>query len=134
MSAGLTRAAGLLDNGTKLFLAFVGDGDIRKLNATFKSSNRPTNVLSFETCGVDPEDCALTLGEIVVSVDTAKREALRAGMPLRDRLEELVVHGMVHLLGYDHTIGRAESAKMRARERLLLRRLRTRDKRPGKRG
>lgn len=77
---------------------------MHKLNRDYRGIDRPTDVLSFsqlEGEGITPVDAAVTLGDIVISTDTAGRQASAGGRSLNDELEILVIHGMLHLLGYD---------------------------------
>ncbi len=131
VSARLKKSAPFLDGAKKVFVAFVDDATIQGLNEQFKHVKAPTNVLSFEINQTDPEDGMLILGEVIVSVDTAQREAAHAEMPARDRLTELFIHGLVHLLGYDHTINRREAARMRRKEKGFMHRMNTAGYRSG---
>jgi len=70
------------------------DRDIAELNLIYRGVDRPTDVLAF------PQDETL-LGDVVISVETAKRQAEERGKPLDDELDLLVAHGLLHLLGYD---------------------------------
>jgi probable rRNA maturation factor len=76
-----------------------------------------TNVISFSyPNGFQPE----VLGDIVISAERAREEAEAAGIPLCDRLVALIVHGLVHVLGFDHEAGPTEARRMRYREKKLL--------------
>jgi probable rRNA maturation factor len=84
-------------------LSFVDDNEIKKLNNEYLKRNRPTNVLSFamgegEFGNINPQ----ILGDIVISVETASRDALISHVDLVDELEFLIIHGILHLLGYNH--------------------------------
>ncbi len=96
----------------------TGDDGIRDLNRRFRKIDRPTDVLSFEM-----EDERL-LGDIVISVETAARQARDFKVSLEEELGRLVVHGVLHLLGYDHVKGGAQARKMRAKEEELMKMLR----------
>ncbi len=120
VSDGLERFAAAFDKEIKVYVAFVDDSIIRALNMRFKKRDKPTNVLSFEINQKDPEDDKVIIGEIIISVDTAKREADNADMPVCRRLEELFVHGFVHLLGYNHTGNKAEAGRMKKKETALM--------------
>lgn len=85
-----------------LTLAFVGDEELRDLNREFRSVHRTTDVLSFSSKTFDPESGIRYLGDVVISVPTAKSQADHAGHELSQELELLVVHGVLHLLGFDH--------------------------------
>ncbi len=109
----LLAAAGL-EKG-ELSVVLCGDGWIRDLNDRWRGKDLPTDVLSF------PQDDDVILGDLVVSLDTAARQAEERGYGLRDEVRVLLVHGLLHLLGYDHDQG--ASAEMAAAERKLLDRL-----------
>ncbi len=96
---------------------------MKELNLRFKKLKKTTNVLSFQIDQADPEDGKFVIGEVIISVDTAEREAAQAGMNVRERLTELFIHGLVHLSGYDHTINKKEAVKMRRKEKELMKRI-----------
>ena len=98
-------------------LALVGDARIQKLNCDFRGHDKPTDVLSF--AAARNEDDPDYLGDIVVSVDTASRQAKRRGSNLRRELKVLSLHGFLHLLGYDHE---KDDGEMRRIEYRLRRR------------
>ncbi len=116
----LKRFALNIKTSSRIYVALVSDKTIQKLNAEFLKKDKPTNVMSFEMNQREPESGLIVTGEIIISVDTARKEALNAGIPLEQRLIELFVHGYVHLLGLDHTKGRAEALKMKKKERYFL--------------
>jgi len=82
-------------------LTLVGDRAITKLKQQFLGKNEPTDVLSFPAAAENIEKDNL-IGSIVISVDTAKRQAQEAGVVLIDELKMLAGHGTLHLLGYHH--------------------------------
>jgi probable rRNA maturation factor len=105
-------------------LVITGDRALQTLNRSYRGEDAPTDVLSFALTegGQDfvlPPDGLLRLGEVVVSLPTARRQAQQAGRPVEEELSHLVVHGLLHLLGYDHREER-EEREMRAREETLL--------------
>jgi rRNA maturation RNase YbeY len=115
----------------ELSLLLTGDADIRELNRTFRGKDRPTDVLSFpqlEECfagGMEESErhfhpMRSTLGDVVISVDTALRQAEQLGIRPESRLLALLIHGVLHLLGYDHERSPAEARRMFARERELF--------------
>lgn len=108
---------GLTGHGSsELSLLFVSDPAMQELNRSYRQQDKSTNVLSFPMQeGRDIPDGAL-LGDIVISVETAAREARELRVPLRQRLNWLLIHGLVHLLGYDHERSGREAALMEARE------------------
>jgi probable rRNA maturation factor len=99
-------------------LLLVDDKEIQKLNNAYLDRNKPTNVLSFamtegEFGNINPQ----ILGDIVISVETAVRDALISHIDLMDELEFLIIHGLLHLLGYDHENTSSEKKmEMRGRE------------------
>jgi len=108
---------GLTGHGSsELSLLFVSDPAMQELNRSYRQKDKTTNVLSFPMQeGRDIPDGAL-LGDIVISVETAAREAREMKVPLRQRLNWLLIHGLVHLLGYDHERSGREAVLMEARE------------------
>ena len=92
----------------ELSLRLTTDSEIQALNSQFRQQDKPTDVLSFAAMEVDfPEiddaaDVALYLGDIIISVDTAVRQAPEHGYSLRKELAWLASHGLLHLLGWDH--------------------------------
>lgn len=126
---------GLAETGFTLCLMGCDDARILELNGDFRGKAKPTNVLSWpsEERGVatgevpdlpeageadDPEH----LGDIAISYDTCATEAAEAGKPVADHVTHLVVHGLLHLLGYDH-IDDADADLMEATEVRILARL-----------
>ena len=96
------------------------DATVRTLNARFRATDRPTDVLSFPDGGLLPDGVPL-LGEIVVSLDTARRQAAALGHDEVRELEELVLHGLLHLLGHDHETdgGEMDAMELELRRDLL---------------
>jgi probable rRNA maturation factor len=110
----------------ELGVLVTDDDTVRRLNRDYAGEDAPTDVLSFslqegEEFVHPPEgpDSVLRLGEVIISYPMAERQALEAGRPVRDELAHLLVHGILHLLGYDHAQPEEEQ-RMRARERALL--------------
>lgn len=93
------------------------DPAIRKLNRQFRGKNKATDVLSFPAEGVGTEEIA---GDLAISIDTARRQAAEQGHALACELKILILHGLLHLAGYDHE---ADDGKMARRERQLRTRL-----------
>lgn len=94
---------------TAVTISFVADRRIQRLNRRTRTVNRPTDVLAFplhpprawRRARIDP-DGVLRLGDVVISLDTARRQAARRGAPLREEVAVLFAHGLLHLAGYDH--------------------------------
>jgi probable rRNA maturation factor len=105
----------------ELSIALVSDVQIKRLNKLYRNKDKPTDVLSFPI-GEKVEDW-LILGDIVISVDTAKRQAQALGHSLEEELKRLLVHGLVHLLGYDHELGGEEEKKFFELEEFVLKEL-----------
>lgn len=110
---------GLRLDGAELSVALVSDREIRALNRRYRGRDRPTDVLAFaQREGVGGAPAGL-LGDVVISIDTARRQAAAARAPLYREGERLLIHGLLHLLGYDHERSAAEARRMQRRERLL---------------
>ncbi len=108
-------------------IILMDDAAITDYNARYRRRKGPTNVLSFPAAeemalpaGMLPDN---ELGDILISVETAAREADTAGISLHQRLTELIIHGLLHLLGLDHERSEEEARRMRKREEQLLREL-----------
>ncbi len=109
-------------------IVLTDDETIRALNRDFREVDRPTDVLSFplaEPGDLRDPDAAVFLGEIYISLETARAQALAARRPLAREVAHLTVHGLLHLLGYDHHTAAARR-RMVALERRLMRALRGR--------
>ena len=105
----------------ELSIVLISDAQIKRLNKLYRNKDKPTDVLSFPM-GEKVEDW-LILGDIVISVDTARRQAQELGYSLEEELKRLLVHGLVHLLGYDHELGGEEEKKFFELEEFVLREL-----------
>jgi len=120
-------AAGLPD--CELSLTLTSDASIRKLNRDYRNKDRATDVLSFSQleergrARIDPRKvrnvAGMPLGDVVISIDTAIAQAREDGIATAERLRALLIHGFLHLLGYDHERSAAEARKMFAGERQL---------------
>jgi rRNA maturation RNase YbeY len=105
-------------------LHFMNDRQIQAYNRDYRHKDQPTNVLAFamqdgEGSGLNPE----LLGDVMISLPTLAREAKELGRSERRHLLILLIHGMLHLMGYDHERSEAEARRMKRRENLLLKRL-----------
>jgi probable rRNA maturation factor len=100
-----------------LSITLVGDAAIRKLNREYRYTDRATDVLSFPL-GDGAQDHLL--GDVVISVPTAKRQAAAYDAPLQREIERLLIHGILHLMGHDHH-RRGERIRMEREERRLAR-------------
>ena len=103
----------------ELSLALVGDAAMAELNLHHRGKRGPTDVLSFSLLeGAHSEYRGALLGDVVIDVEQAARQARRARRPLDDELAKLVIHGVLHLLGHDHEEA-AGARRMRVEERRL---------------
>jgi probable rRNA maturation factor len=113
-------AATLAGEATSVTVLLSSDADIRLLNKQFRAKDKPTNVLSFPAPDMPmPPGELAHLGDIVLAFETVVREAKEASKSLADHVTHLVVHGMLHLLGYDHEV-EAEAEAMENKERDIL--------------
>jgi probable rRNA maturation factor len=106
-----------VDGSAELSVLFVTSDHIRQLNARFANENHPTDVLAFPM--MEEEDGALLLGDVVVCPAVAEKNATQLGHSIGAELEALVVHGTLHLLGYDHQ-GEEDKAKMNERMKRVI--------------
>lgn len=116
----LTRVAPGTARG-ELAVAFVCDAKMRALNNRYRGVDRPTDVLSFLA---DSPQAGLPrrprfLGDVVIATGVARRQAHAIGLPVETEMRRLALHGLLHLLGYDHE---RDSGQMERLERRLLRR------------
>lgn len=131
----LLAIAGVAEEVTsgEVALTFVDDEEIQALNKAYREKDKPTDVLSFPqwednddemTIVYDeddaPEEDAEMIGDIVISLQTAKRQAEEFGHSLEREVCFLFVHGFLHLIGYDHEEGDAEEAEMFAKQDEIL--------------
>lgn len=100
-------------------LFFAGDKTLGSLNALFRGIPRPTDVLSFAGGPLNPEDGSLHLGEVVLSLPRAAAQARRYRRSLDSEVLLLVVHGVLHLLGYDHDTPARKEKMWRAQRNAL---------------
>jgi len=115
----LESAAKSMKVSGELAVVFAGDPLLRKLNRDYRFKDKPTDVLSFEGPGGD-----MGLGDVIISIETARANAARESRTLDRELEILALHGFLHVLGYDHETddGEMEALEKRLRARLLPRR------------
>lgn len=134
LEADLTKAMNVvaeleaLSPQTEVDITLVDDAAIHELNRTYRGIDRPTDVLSFaldegeEEPEVDDDEIEHLLGDVIISVPTAVRQGEEYGHGLEREMTYLAVHGMLHLLGYDH-MEEKDKLIMRKREEEVLRRL-----------
>jgi probable rRNA maturation factor len=123
--AGLARLArAILSNvgeaSAELGILFVGDQRMRGLNHRYRGKDRTTDVLAFSMRG-GPHSSSHLLGDVVIAVPTAARQAKQGHRSLDEELTVLLVHGILHLCGYDHERSEKEARRMHRRERMILR-------------
>jgi probable rRNA maturation factor len=123
--AAYEAAASLGAGGCQVTLVLADDAELKRLNREWRGIDAPTNVLSFPA-GIDPAEPSSEetgepspLGDVVLAFETAAKEAAEAGITLSDHAIHLVVHGALHLLGFDHE-DEDEAEEMEALERKIL--------------
>lgn len=107
--------------GQTISLLFADDAQVQDLNARFRNKDKPTNVLSFPgSQGMQMPGMPPHLGDIALAYETIMREAEDEGKYFKNHLIHLIVHGFLHLAGYDH-VDPEEAAEMEELERIILR-------------
>ncbi len=128
VAARIALAHGMAESGLmsgaaiELGVNLADDAAQQQLNRDWRRIDRPTNVLAFpawESRTPVPPEAPILLGDVVLAFETVAREAEEQGKPIADHLSHLVVHGVLHLLGYDH-LGEAEAVAMEALETTIL--------------
>jgi probable rRNA maturation factor len=110
-----TKALAAIGNSeSSATIAFVSDKKIRELNRQFRGIDKATDVLSFPSGGPDE------LGDIAVSIDTAQTQAKENGLKLDEEVAQLILHGLLHLCGYDHETDNGEMNRLELRLRKKL--------------
>ncbi len=109
-------------NDAELSILLTSDFEIHQLNHDYRNKDKPTDVLSFALReGEGREFAGDMLGDIVISLETAERQAADRGITLTDEVLRLLIHGTLHLLGYDHeNVSRAEAKRMFDKEQELF--------------
>ena len=113
-----------MPENTEVSINFVTEAEIHELNREYRGIDAPTDVLSFECDGYDDDmplldDMSFELGDIVISVDRAEKQAPEYGLSFADEMSLLITHGLLHLCGYDH-MEDEEAREMEERERAHL--------------
>ena len=111
-----------VERGTEVTILVTGDEGIQDLNLEYRGEDSPTDVLSFTALEPDPETGNPYLGDIVISAERAAEQAETAGHPLEAEMQLLVVHGILHLCGHDHSEPE-DKARMWAAQAEILGRL-----------
>ncbi len=110
----------------ELSILFTDDLEMSALNRRYRAKEGSTNVLAFamDESGAEEDGCltprSILLGDVVISIDRARQEALESGETLQQRVEALLVHGVLHLVGYDHEKNEEEALAMEEMEKRLL--------------
>ncbi|WP_243404062.1 rRNA maturation RNase YbeY [Zavarzinia aquatilis] len=125
-AAGAARCAALsgATGPAEIAITLSDDAEVRDLNRDWRGKDKPTNVLSFPglegaMAALLPPEAPRPLGDIILAFETCRVEAEEQGKPLADHARHLVVHGVLHLLGYDHEED-AEAEEMEALETMVL--------------
>lgn len=118
---------GFTDNA-EVSVSFVSNKEIRSLNNSYRNKDKSTDVLSFPLgengeYDVNNETGSMLLGDVVISIETATKQAAMYGHSLEREIGFLTVHSMLHLLGYDHETSALDSSNMREREEAILEKL-----------
>jgi probable rRNA maturation factor len=109
---------------SELSILLVDDDEMTQLNREYLARDHPTNVLAFTMReGEDQDLHPALLGDVVISTETAEREAQQSGVTLEEEMARLLIHGVLHLLGYEHEDVPEEAATMEAKEKEILSRL-----------
>jgi probable rRNA maturation factor len=114
--AAFSAAPSLPPGSYQVTLVLTDDGEMRSLNRTWRGKDAPTNVLSFPAGQIGAQGF---LGDVVLAHETARKEAQEQTVAFQDHVSHLVVHGMLHLLGFDHTEDKA-AEQMETLERTAL--------------
>ena len=115
-----SRFAAILPAEAEVSIKFTSDAEVQSLNAEWRGKDKPTNVLSFPMA--EPKDLAAApmLGDIVLARGVCEAEAADKRIEVESHAAHLVVHGMLHLLGYDHETSDADAEEMEGIERRAL--------------
>lgn len=106
--------------GKGVTVAFVADRKMRSLNSEFRGVNKTTDVLSFPAEQEEFESFDNTLGDVVISVEQAERQAKENGLTLEEEISQLILHGLLHLCGYDHETDDGEMNRLELKLRRKL--------------
>ena len=109
--------AGLAPQAGSLGVRFAGDRELRRWNRELRGKDRPTDVLSFPGGDLENAEDAGHLGDILISVPMARRQAVQAGHGVDRELQVLLLHGLLHCLGYDHETDQGEMERLEQRLR-----------------
>jgi probable rRNA maturation factor len=126
MNSWAAAALGRLGEGREIAVRVVAARESRALNKHWRGKDKPTNVLSFpapvQSKRGMPRDMALPLGDLVISAQVVRQEAVRDGKPVEAHWAHMIVHGSLHLAGFDHELGLRQRLRMERREISVLKR------------
>ncbi len=107
-------------NGKSVIVSFISDAEMRELNNNFRKQNSTTDVLSFPFSAEEFEKDQNLLGDIIISAEQAKRQAKENNIKLELEIKQLILHGVLHLAGYDHETdnGKMNSLELQLRDKL----------------
>jgi len=106
----------------EISIVMTDDDQIRHLNKTYRKKDKPTNVLAFPMQeGRFADITPGLLGDVVISCETAQQEADKANIDLLERISQLLIHGILHLIGFDHETNPMDAQKMEDKSLKLLR-------------
>ncbi len=103
----------------QLSIVVGNDALLKKLNRQYRGEDATTDVLSFQAGEIDPDASGEYLGDVIISLPRAQAQATAEGHPLADELQLLVVHGVLHLLGYDHLTPNDKKRMQAAQDKIL---------------
>jgi probable rRNA maturation factor len=120
-------------NSHELSVVITDNDQMQQLNKTYRKVNKPTNVLAFPMME-DPDTQIkqldqlsntppILLGDIVISCETAQKEADKANISIEERMSQLLIHGILHLIGFDHETGENNARKMEDKSLEILRQI-----------
>jgi len=126
MNTWAAAALGKQGDGREIAVRIVAARESRALNKMWRGKDKPTNVLSFpapeQSRRGKPKDMALPLGDLVICAQVVRQEAALHGKPVEAHWAHMIVHGTLHLAGYDHETGRRQRMRMERREISVLKR------------
>jgi probable rRNA maturation factor len=126
MNSWAAAALGRQGEGREIAVRVVAARESRELNKLWRGKDKPTNVLSFPAPAQAkrgmPKGIALPLGDLVICAQVVRQEAVRDGKPIEAHWAHMIVHGSLHLAGFDHETGRREQLRMERREISVLKR------------
>jgi probable rRNA maturation factor len=123
MARWAAAALGRRGDGREIAVRVVAERESRALNKLWRGKDKPTNVLSFPAPKQHmPGEVARPLGDLVICAQVVREEAEQHGKPIEAHWAHMIVHGSLHLAGYDHELGRRERLRMERREISVLKR------------